>query len=84
MNVISLDIGPNATCPCEFHCDSCRTPEGCEEHRIFMCASCGEATRWSDGGDDDRPNDCSDCWHAWFAPREQLAAGIASYLSGER
>lgn len=63
-----------------FKCDSCRTSDGCEEHYVFKCETCGKATHWSDGGDDDRPMDCSECWSKWYMPRVLLAVGLFSFL----
>jgi DNA-directed RNA polymerase subunit RPC12/RpoP len=48
-------------------CEECSTPEGCSEHRLFTCVSCGKQVSWSDADDDERPNDCSTCWAKWRA-----------------
>lgn len=47
-----------------FKCGRCRTTAGCERHRTFKCQECKRPTHWDDGGADERPNDCSDCWLA--------------------
>ena len=54
-------------------CEGCLTPEGCPEHRLFTCASCGKLTSWSDASDDERSDDCSECWSKWLAG--QVSAG---------
>jgi hypothetical protein len=64
----------------KFRCNDCRTTAGCERHAVFMCETCGLPTHWSDGANDDRPNDCSRCWLAWWIPREQLARALAELL----
>lgn len=43
-------------------CGECASSEGCSEHRLFTCASCGKRVSWSDAADDESPNDCSGCW----------------------
>jgi hypothetical protein len=58
------------------HCQRCSTPMGCAKHGLFRCKSCGKLTRWSDGADDDRPNDCSDCWQRWWSAMEIIAVGL--------
>ena len=63
-----------------FKCSECRTTDGCEDHYVFACQTCGQPTRWSDGGDDERPNECSNCWYAWWAPRAQLVTGLANAI----
>lgn len=47
-----------------FWCATCQTVNGCGEHCVFKCATCGRATWWRDGGADDHPEDCSECWNA--------------------
>ena len=64
----------------KFRCKDCETTAGCDKHELFRCVTCGKPTPWSDGGADDRPGDCSDCWLAWWTPRAELAAGIAALL----
>lgn len=54
-------------------CEECSTPEGCSEHRLFTCASCGKQAPWSDADDDERPNDCSRCWAKWRASRVEAS-----------
>lgn len=66
--------------PSKFECLDCATVDGCDMHRVFKCESCERPTHWRDGGDDERPNDCSDCWLAYFAPRRDIAVALASYL----
>lgn len=66
--------------PARFKCVDCATSDGCDEHRVFKCDSCSQPTWYGDGGDDDRPYDCSTCWLAWFEPRSQIAAALAGYL----
>lgn len=55
-------LGHNATS--ERSCDACSTSDGCDEHRLFMCAICKRTVPWSDGSDDDGPDVCSGCWLA--------------------
>jgi len=64
----------------EFRCERCQTVNGCEEHRVFRCGACGRPTWWSDGAADDCPDDCSECWHAWYLPRQQIAQALAELL----
>lgn len=45
-------------------CSACDTSDGCEQHRMFTCAKCGKRVSWNDGGDDEAPDACSDCWLA--------------------
>lgn len=47
-----------------FLCDSCRTVDGCSKHYVFKCGSCARPTWWRDGGADEHPGDCADCWNA--------------------
>ena len=68
--------------PAQFKCAGCMTVMGCQDHRVFRCGSCFQPTWYCDGGGDDRANDCSSCWLAWFAPRLVIAAALASYLEG--
>jgi hypothetical protein len=42
------------------------TADGCETRQRFTCALCGKLVPWSDGGADDRPMDCSECWCKWW------------------
>lgn len=58
-------------------CEGCSTPEGCPEHRLFTCASCGKLAPWSDATDDERGNDCSECWAKWLAGQDS-SPGVAS------
>jgi hypothetical protein len=43
-------------------CAACSTADGCKKHWLFTCSSCGKLTSWLDGGADERPTDCSECW----------------------
>jgi hypothetical protein len=43
-------------------CAACSTVDGCEKHQLFTCSSCGKLAPWLDGGADERPMDCSECW----------------------
>lgn len=55
-------------------CKECATAEGCSEHMLFTCSSCGKRVPWSDAADDERPLDCSDCWSAAMLETELVAA----------
>jgi len=57
-------------------CEVCSTPEGCPEHRLFTCASCGKLVPWSDAADDERTDDCSECWMKWLAGQRSFP-GVA-------
>ncbi len=50
-------------------CMACSTADGCEKHQRFTCASCGKRVPWSDGGADDRPMECAECWCKWSKNR---------------
>lgn len=39
-------------------------------------------TYWSDGGADERPNDCSNCWAIWFDAMQSVATVLFGVLFG--
>jgi hypothetical protein len=65
---------------CDARCNFCATSSGCEQHGRFTCATCGSMVSWSDGCDDDRPDDCSTCWTKWYGAMQAIAAGLALIL----
>lgn len=52
-------------------CAACSTSDGCAEHRMFTCASCGKAKPWDDGVDSE--DVCTECWLIAHDAEEQAA-----------
>ena len=43
---------------------ACALPADCAVCERFKCSACGETKHWDEGGADDSPGVCDDCWVA--------------------